>query len=455
MCNTPVLIKNKKFLFDTRYDRMYNICPCGKCSACLEQKRLSYNIRAYYEYQECKAHGGFTLYVTFTYNENNVPTFEVNGETIRCFSKQHVQTFLESLRKRLQRKYEVDLRYLWCSEYGGKTHRPHYHALLFISGKASQPKVRKWINELWKYGYIKFGDNYGVVNRPEGIQYCCKYVTKDSDFFEEHDTILKELMQFDDFAEYRRQFFPFHLQSIGLGISLLRQLTPEQIMEGRIPFPTKDGVKMFSLPLYYSRKLFYTFDKHGSYTLTAFGAQVMHYRLNKTNKAYIDNLNKVVASIDNIATQDLSDFVFRMLGTRLYPEDIVFSMSKFRSDFTDKEILDYKNNFRYFTSVQKKFPSDTYFGLPKEIQERYYRYIDNPLDVGDNYIYMDFSNIRHVDMSPQERKHLEEYMFNHYTDIEPYFQLYDTIQSYIGHQVSSTWFTKETKFKQYKNLYIE
>lgn len=451
MCLTPIRIPTNKVLFDPSYDRLYNIVPCGKCSQCLEDKRFSYEVRCYYEYIKCKERNGVSLYVTFTYNEDNVPYITVNGIKIRVFDKTHVQKFLDALRKRIKRKYGVNLSYLWCSEYGGKTHRPHYHSILNVDGKISHNKLRKWIKQLWKYGFVKFGDNFGVINRPDGIAYCCKYVTKDTDFYKEHDSVIQDLRLTPEFAELKNKIFPFHLQSAGLGIKFLGTLTISNILSGTFNHMTKKGPKEMPIPLYYTRKLLYTHDKRGCYSLTEFGAQVMAFRQKNADAQYIKKVNSLSMSINNLVTDDMCKYLFHSVGLEFTKSDIVDNIKKFRDLYSDAEIIDYKNNFRYFTRFRLNFPDNDLENVPYPIEERYstrYKLYDRYLDARSDKTCI--SN-----MDKRTRLSLEKFMFNHICDIEPYMVLFDTIMIYLGKLESDTWFINETNFKKLKNKFAE
>lgn len=62
------------------------------------------------------------LFLTLTYNNENLPKHGV--------FKEEVQLFLKRLRISLDRlHYKHNLRYFACAEYGSKSKRPHYHML--------------------------------------------------------------------------------------------------------------------------------------------------------------------------------------------------------------------------------------------------------------------------------------------------------------------------------------
>jgi hypothetical protein len=177
--------------------------PCGKCAACLIRKRKDMSVRLSHEasmHEDC-------CFVTLTYNDESVPSV-VDVEPCddklileRGKSKSDVQTlvpsdvqkFLKRLRRYLEYKPKkahkvrdhvtTPIRYFCVGEYGSKTHRPHYHLMIF-GWKPSDQFVHEvrdgytinrsaQIEKLWRYGFSTVADvNHGVA------KYCARYVTK-------------------------------------------------------------------------------------------------------------------------------------------------------------------------------------------------------------------------------------------------------------------------------------
>jgi hypothetical protein len=123
-------------------------------------------------------------FVTLTYNDDMLP-YSFDGLPILC--KQDVQLWLKRLRKRFGRD---KIRYYAAGEYGTKTHRPHYHVIVYgigpeqldpqflaYGGKSGGIKgLEKRVTPLsmtWPYGIVHVGE----VTR-ESIQYVAGYVTK-------------------------------------------------------------------------------------------------------------------------------------------------------------------------------------------------------------------------------------------------------------------------------------
>lgn len=89
---------------------------CGKCDNCLRQRRMewSYRLFVHLRYQSYPSY-----FLTLTYNDENLPEYGV--------SPLDVQLFL----KRLRHYTDSSISYFLTSEYGSKTSRAHYHAIIF------------------------------------------------------------------------------------------------------------------------------------------------------------------------------------------------------------------------------------------------------------------------------------------------------------------------------------
>lgn len=104
-----------------------------------------------------------SIFLTLTYDEENLPEN-------RSLDKRHWQLFAKRFRQRVG-----PFRFLHCGEYGGQTHRPHYHALMFGrpllgGGNSLDEVVRKadpferelrtspLIDEIWGKGFNTIGE---------------------------------------------------------------------------------------------------------------------------------------------------------------------------------------------------------------------------------------------------------------------------------------------------------
>lgn len=136
--------------------------PCGKCDGCYADRALTWAIRMH---QEASLHS-VNSFLTLTYTDENCPA-KVDKKTLQNFFK------------RLRHEYK--LRYYACGEYGEKTGRPHYHAVIFgqdfREGKTVQINEQLYSNfrlsEIWGKG--------SVVCAPFSMATACYvagYVTK-------------------------------------------------------------------------------------------------------------------------------------------------------------------------------------------------------------------------------------------------------------------------------------
>ena len=89
--------------------------PCGRCTGCAADRAKDWATRMY---NESTLHER-NAFLTLTYNDQHLP-FD------NKLRKSDMQDFIRSLRDRGNK-----LRYFACGEYGGRFHRPHYHAVIF------------------------------------------------------------------------------------------------------------------------------------------------------------------------------------------------------------------------------------------------------------------------------------------------------------------------------------
>lgn len=128
---------------------------CGRCLACRIRMRDEWAIRIILESQQYAT----SLFVTLTYDQENYPE---DGS----LSKRELQLFNKRLRKNIDQKY----RYFACGEYGSKTGRAHYHAILF----GLSEEYEKWIEKSWSKGFV----NVKIFNPGRHAKYVAKYITK-------------------------------------------------------------------------------------------------------------------------------------------------------------------------------------------------------------------------------------------------------------------------------------
>ena len=173
---------------------IYIQVPCNKCELCRDKVAREWSTRAMCESQTSTSQ---PLFITLTYNDANLPKDGV--------SKEHAQTFIKRLRININRYvgYDVNLRFFLCSEYGSKTKRPHYHALIWNFPLLDNLKrtlsiiEKSWSFMVSKTEYdkypadfkfrdghsnryrVRFGYAYCSLANGQRIKYSMKYMRKD------------------------------------------------------------------------------------------------------------------------------------------------------------------------------------------------------------------------------------------------------------------------------------
>ncbi|WNK15018.1 MAG: replication initiator protein [Microvirus sp.] len=125
---------------------------CSQCTPCRINRQRVWITRLLLEQQ---AHA-VSCFATLTYDEHNQPPE---------LTPAHPRAFLKALRKLLPRP----LRYYLVGEYGDRTFRPHYHALLYGVSPMEAPLVQT----AWSRGFIHLGDL-----TPETARYVTGYTIK-------------------------------------------------------------------------------------------------------------------------------------------------------------------------------------------------------------------------------------------------------------------------------------
>lgn len=157
--------------------RRINEIPCGKCIEC----RLNYSrewatrcmLELNYGYNGDKYPDGTAWFLTITYKDEYLKTHKTvnteTGETYEGISlcKEDIQKFW----KRLRKKYpQMQLKYIECGEYGSRTLRPHYHAIVYglplpmeTFKKIGMNNLNQpiWqcdeLNNVWGMGFVTIG----------------------------------------------------------------------------------------------------------------------------------------------------------------------------------------------------------------------------------------------------------------------------------------------------------
>lgn len=136
---------------------------CGHCLNCRIVRQSQLALRNILEDREATA----SWFLTLTY-----------AEEPEVLPYPDVQTFFKRLRQRHVRSNpSAPLRYFVVGEYGEKSGRPHWHALVY---NLERPD---WIAECWPHGFVQVAE----VNSAR-INYASRYCLKWSERDQEHGT---------------------------------------------------------------------------------------------------------------------------------------------------------------------------------------------------------------------------------------------------------------------------
>lgn len=162
--------------------------PCGNCEPCLWSRRQLWAFRLQMEAM-CHEHSAF---VTLTYSDENVPR-TVDG--VPTLAPEHYRSWLKVIRER-ERQEGRFFRFYAVGEYGDRSHRPHYHFMLFgfqpcIHGRTRRDPINNQcrrdcccrcslVHDTWARGIVEVGE----VNRDS-----CGYIA---------GYVMKKMTRFDD-----------------------------------------------------------------------------------------------------------------------------------------------------------------------------------------------------------------------------------------------------------------
>lgn len=121
---------------------LYFEVPCNKCVLCRDKKARDWSTRGMCESQMSISKPWF---ITLTYNDTHLPS--------EGLCKKHCQNFMKRFRMNAERYfgYALNLRFFLCGEYGSKTHRPHYHLLLWNLPLIECSHLEKLVDKSWSF----------------------------------------------------------------------------------------------------------------------------------------------------------------------------------------------------------------------------------------------------------------------------------------------------------------
>lgn len=241
MCIQPIIIKRKQI--GSSINLINQPVPCGKCPKCAQTKIQQWTFRLK---QELKISTS-AYFVTLTYSDDNL----TYGDTMPTLVKKDFQDFMKRLRY-----YDTGkIVYYAVGEYGSKTHRPHYHAILLnVDNPENIPKA-------WQLGFTYAPPLASI----DGIGYVLKYISKPKN-------------------KITGKQPEFSLMSKGIGKNYLTQAVKRYHSQTQNCYINDNGYNK-SMPKYYKDKLYNT-EQRSETTL------YLKNRAKERNEQYISKMLK-------------------------------------------------------------------------------------------------------------------------------------------------------------------
>lgn len=256
------ILPNSDFSFEVPDAEYINI-PCGKCIGCRLDYSRQWADRCMLETQYHSANS----FITLTYNDSHLPPcnpiFDIEtGEQIgygdiHPLVKKDFQDFMKRLRKKIATEYgnDVKIRYYACGEYGSKSKRPHFHAIIFGFDFSDDRILHKTNFRGDKYYVSEFLDSCWRDDKKQSIGFsyvanvewdCCAYVAR---------YVAKKIFKDNDLYYKNNVPTEFTLMSRKPGIA--RQYYEDHKLDilnnQRIYLGSDKGSKQIRPPKYYDR----------------------------------------------------------------------------------------------------------------------------------------------------------------------------------------------------------
>lgn len=236
MCTRPIKIKSR----DNKNE--YYIVPCGHCEECQARRTSDELVRAYHETLECMSKGGIALFITNTYDKENLPYIQLTPELetfmngldrprgavkwcencikegkLSCWDLDHIRKYIDNIQSTIRygkfwwREYndrgeeiykelvnleKVKIKYIVDCERGSgriyedewgntrkATNRPHYHIISWIEPEEGEEPITDQYEKYFKLFATKW--DKGIVydelidrDHARATEYCVKYIGK-------------------------------------------------------------------------------------------------------------------------------------------------------------------------------------------------------------------------------------------------------------------------------------
>lgn len=238
-CYTPIAVKVYK---SEPLKDLKRLVPCGQCEDCLNSKRAAWTVRLESEERECNN----AYFITLTYKDETIP-FEIDGTIKRGIQSIPAEWFwnnqihpqgillksdLQKFFKRYRKKNpDTDLKYYAVGEYGDKSHRPHFHAIVF------NVDIWKLLNS-WNDQNGQIGRIHTGTVTTQSMNYVTSYVINKQKYAK------------------RTKYPPFALMSKGLGRNYINESTIKYHIDRFDSTILKQNGTAYAMPRYYKSKIF-------------------------------------------------------------------------------------------------------------------------------------------------------------------------------------------------------
>lgn len=263
------------------------VVPCGHCIGCRLDYSRSWADRMMLELETA----GYGIFVTLTYNNENAhwTQYDLDGTPMYAtLEKRDCQLFMKRLRKKFE---DRRIRFYLAGEYGEKTLRPHYHAIVFGLRLCDFPDlcehghnelgqeyyISAMLTETWSLGFVLVSDVSWKT-----CAYVARYVTKK----------LNGPLSIDYAVRNVIPEFSLMSRKPGIGREYLDQ-HPDCLDMASINLSTPEGGLKIRIPKYYYKQLELTDpERYGKIMdeRKQFAEDAMILKLQKTGLSYLDYL---------------------------------------------------------------------------------------------------------------------------------------------------------------------
>ncbi|QKI28897.1 VP4 [Kummerowia striata gokushovirus] len=210
------------------------ILPCKQCLGCRLERSRIWACRIIHEtkFHDCSS------FLTLTYDDKNL---------VESLDRSRIQTFFRDLRRRLDYRSLGKLKFYYVGEYGEKTGRPHYHAILF-GGPFGRSQCRE--EEPARGGSPQWSSEHIGAVWPEGLHRISEVTFESAAYVARY--ALKKVTGAAARAHYGARAPEFGQPSQGVGKKWFEAWKDDTYPAGTVVFP---GRGEFMAPEYYDRLL--------------------------------------------------------------------------------------------------------------------------------------------------------------------------------------------------------